>query len=157
MDGTAASLVDLGWFRLVLLFSSCVTVGTESPSLSLCCYVYKMEEITLPAPIETTRGQAPTACSHLCFCHVYPRLALDSNPPSSASCVLDARSVPPSMSVPLASYRTSVLFLLCCECVQRKSPTTPVSSPDLCRRLQKWGLYQTKHESLTDCFGDNGL
>lgn len=70
MDGTAASLIDLGWFCLVLLFSSCVTVGIELPSLSLCCYIYKMEEITLPAPIETTRGKPPlpalTSVSAMC-------------------------------------------------------------------------------------------
>ena len=73
---------------LVLTFSGWVACGLRILSLCLCCCVYKMEEVILPALIERTRNQACTTLHCLCLCHEHPRLALSGRPPSSVSRVL---------------------------------------------------------------------
>lgn len=106
--GYAASLTDRGEFGLVLLFSGWVTCGHRIPPLSLIGCVYRMEEVIQPTPVEKTRNQVHTALPYLCLCQEYPRLALNSKGTTHASLV------------------PSVSFLLCCESVQRKSPTPPI-------------------------------
>lgn len=141
--GYTASLTDLGEFGVVLIFSGLVTCGHRILSLCLCCCVYKMEEVILPALIERTRNQACTALHCLCLCHEHPRLA--------SLLSLDVRCGPLCIPSAFGSLTGQVLSSFFDANVCRENPQSPppYSFSSLCQRLQraKWEIDQAKHTS----------
>jgi hypothetical protein len=117
---------------LVLTFSGWVACGLRILSLCLCCCVYKMEEVILPALIERTRNQACTTLHCLCLCHEHPRLALSGRPPSSVSRVLDVRCGPlcmPSAFGSLTGQVSSSSFFDANVCEENPQSPPPILSP----------------------------